>query len=100
MRKRGEKYWEWIDSQQHSRCHAEELSNGTEFDVEVRLSTMGAIQVFIGLYKKDGEAIIEEYEKRSNAESLSEALLSGVDRARGLATALDPSGSSGQHRKF
>lgn len=88
MRQRGEKYWEWIDSQQHSRCHAEELSNGMEFDVEVRLSPMGAIQVFLGLYHKTGEAIIEEYEKCSGAESLSEALLNGVDRARGLAVAM------------
>ena len=88
VRQRGEKYWEWLDSQQHSRSHAEELPNGMEFDVEVRLSPLAAIQVFIGVYNKSGEMVFEEYNKRAVAESMSEALLSGVERAKGLAAAM------------
>jgi len=88
MRQRGEKYWEWVDAQQHSRSHAEELSNGKEIDVGVRLSTTGAIQVFIGVYDRSGEAVFEEYIRHSTADSLSEALLAGVERARWLASSL------------
>ena len=92
MRQRGEKYWEWVDSQLHSRCHAEELANGKEIDVEVRLNPTGALQVFIGVYDTTGQAIFEEYNKKSDADSLSEALLTGVERARWLATSLPRTG--------
>ena len=38
MRIREETYWDWADSQLHSRSHDEELSDGTSIDVQVRLS--------------------------------------------------------------
>jgi hypothetical protein len=94
MRQRGEKYWEWVDAHQHNRSHAEELPNGKEIDVGVRLSSSGAIQMFIGVYDRSGEAIFEEYVRKADADSLSDALLTGVERARWLASSL-PRASSG-----
>ena len=88
MRQRGEKYWEWVDTHQHSRCHAEELPDGKEIDVGVRMASSGAIQVFIGVYDRSGEAIFEEYNQKTDADSISDALLKGVERARWLASSL------------
>lgn len=86
MRVREETYWQWADAQLHSRSHDEALSDGTTFDVQVRLSRQGATQLFLGLYAQDGKALVEEYYRSRPGESMTRALVWGVDRARALAT--------------
>lgn len=49
MRVREETYWQWADAQLHSRSHDEVLSDGTTLDVQVRLSRLGATQLFFGV---------------------------------------------------
>ncbi|QZP28873.1 hypothetical protein [Pseudomonas mosselii] len=90
MRIREETYWQWADAQMHSRCHDEELSDGTSFDVQVRLSRVGATQLFLGLYARSGEALLEEYYPSRPGETMTRALVWGVDRARALATGALP----------
>lgn len=90
MRIREETYWQWADAQLHSRCHDEELSDGTSIDVQVRLSRVGATQLFLGLYARDGKALLEEYYSSRPGETMTRALVWGVDRARALATGALP----------
>ncbi|WP_462402615.1 hypothetical protein [Pseudomonas sp. Marseille-QA0332] len=84
MRIREETYWRWADAQLHSRCHDEELSDGTTIDVQVRLSRLGATQLFLGLYARGGKALVEEYYPARPGETMSRALVWGVDRARAM----------------
>lgn len=86
MRVREETYWQWADTQLHSRSHDEALSDGTTLDVQVRLSRLGATQLFLGLYGQDGRALLEEYYPARPGETMTRALVWGVDRARALAT--------------
>lgn len=90
MRIREETYWDWADSQLHSRSHDEELSDGTSIDVQVRLSRTGATQMFLGVYGRRGKALFEEYYPSCPGETMSRALVRGVDRARALATGAMP----------
>ncbi|MFB4392168.1 MULTISPECIES: hypothetical protein [unclassified Pseudomonas] len=90
MRIREETYWQWADAYLHSRCHDEELSDGTTLDVQVRLSCLGATQLFVGLYTRDGKALLEEFYPARPGETMTRALAWGVDRARALATGALP----------
>ncbi|MCO7513829.1 hypothetical protein NJF44_08990 [Pseudomonas guariconensis] len=85
MRVREETYWEWADAHLHSRCHDEVLSDGTTLDVQVRLSRLGATQLFLGLYARGGKALVEEYYPSRPGETMTRALVWGVERARALA---------------
>lgn len=90
MRVRDETYWQWADAQLHSRCHDEVLSDGTTLDVQVRLSRQGATQLFLGLYARNGQALLEEYYAARSGETMTRALVWGVERARALATGAMP----------
>ncbi|PWB30450.1 hypothetical protein DCO48_20525 [Pseudomonas sp. SDI] len=99
MRIREETYWEWADSQLHSRSHDEQLCDGTSIDVQVRLSRTGATQLFLGLYARQGKALLEEYYPTRPGETMSRALVWGVDRARALATGALPLEQADQRRR-
>lgn len=99
MRIREETYWQWADAQLHSRSHDEELSDGTSFDVQVRLSRVGATQLFLGLYARGGKALLEEYYPSRPGETMTRALVWGVDRARALATGALPLPSAMPRRR-
>lgn len=86
MRIREETYWEWADAQLHSRSHDELLSDGTNIDVQVRLSRTGATQLFLGVYASHGKAMVEEYYKNRPGETMTRAMVWGVNRARALLT--------------
>ena len=86
MRIREETYWQWADAQLHSRSHDELLSDGTNIDVQVRLSRTGATQLFIGIYASHGKAMVEEYYPSRPGETMTRAMVWGVNRARALLT--------------
>lgn len=85
MRQRGNIFWQWADAVLHHRIHDEELDNGTTIDVQVRLSRLGATQLFIGVYADSGTALHEEAFDARPGETMTRALLWGVGRARKLA---------------
>lgn len=88
MRVREEAYWQWADAQLHCRSHDEALSDGTTIDVQVRLSRLGATQLFLGLYGQDGKALLEEYYPARPGETMTRALGQGAgDRRIGIAAA-------------
>lgn len=84
MRIRGSAYWEWADPTLHCRTHDEELSDGTSIDVQVRLSRVGATQLFIGVYVASGQALYEEGIDCRRGESMTRALAWGVGKARNI----------------
>lgn len=90
MRIREETYWQWADPQLPSRSHDEALSDGTCIEVQVRLSRLGATQMFLGVYAQGGRALVEEYYPARPGETMTRALVWGVDRARALATGALP----------
>lgn len=99
MRVREQTYWEWADAQLHSRCHDEVLSDGTVLDIQVRLSRLGATQLFLGLYAGNGKALLEEYYPARPGETMTRALVWGVERARALATGALPLPPRVAHRR-
>jgi len=99
MRVREETYWQWADAQLHSRSHDEALSDGTTLDVQVRLSRLGATQLFLGVYAGNGRAVLEEYYPSRPGETMTRALVWGVERARALATGALPLPTVAQPRR-
>ncbi|ATP44785.1 MULTISPECIES: hypothetical protein [Pseudomonas] len=99
MRVREETYWQWADAQLHSRSHDEALSDGTTLDVQVRLSRLGATQLFLGVYAGNGRAVLEEYYPSRPGETMTRALVWGVERARALATGALPLPAMAQPRR-
>ncbi len=86
MRIRGEVFWRWADPKLHCRTHEETLVNGTFIDVQVRLSRVGATQLFLGIYGVDGTMMLEEGYDSRPGESMTKAMAWGVQRARCLAS--------------
>ncbi|PMZ92819.1 MULTISPECIES: hypothetical protein [unclassified Pseudomonas] len=84
MRSRGQTYWNWADAQLHSRSHTEVLESGLTIDVQVRLSRVGATQMFIGIYGPDGACLHEEAHKARPGQSMTTAMLWGVALARDM----------------
>lgn len=85
MRNRGPTFWNWSDSQLQTRTHEEELDDGLQFDVHVRLSRTGGTQMFIGVYQPDGRVIVEETYRHLPGLTMSRALVTGTQRARAIA---------------
>lgn len=82
MRCRGEKFWTWADPALHLRHHDEILEDGRSIDVQTRLSRTGETQLFIGVYSKSGDRIVEEAYSTRPSETMSRALVWGVLRAK------------------
>ncbi|MGE8110845.1 hypothetical protein [Pseudomonas sp. NPDC086566] len=85
MRVRGNVFWDWADSTLHHRTHDETLDDGTHIDVQVRLSSTGQTQMFIGVYAPEGAALHEEAFDSRPGESMTRAMAWGVGRARKIA---------------
>lgn len=89
---RGGEYWAWADCLLDSRAHYEMLSDGTQIDVQVRLSRKAETQLFIGVYTKEGRLQFEEFHPALDSMTMEDALVLGFDRARALAAGTDVSG--------
>ena len=81
MKKRGEVYRSWLDTNLPHLSHEETLDDGTELDVRVRLSRTGATQMFIGIYAQSGE-VHEVSDDHLPGETTTRALVTGVGMAR------------------
>lgn len=82
MRNRGKTYWDWADRGLHCRVHEERLDDGTLIDVQVRLSKVGAVQLFWGIYRSEGSALQERAFLEMPGQTMTSALATGVDGAR------------------
>ncbi|RCL28577.1 hypothetical protein C6A77_05645 [Pseudomonas sp. AFG_SD02_1510_Pfu_092] len=86
VRERGECFWKWGDPKLHTRTHTETLSDGSQIDVQVRLSRIGATQMFIGIYGPSGALTHEESFDSRPGETMTRAMAWGVGRARQIAS--------------
>lgn len=82
MRRRGAKYWLWINRRLPLYTHEEVLGDGVQIEVQARVSLEGITQVFIGVYDTEGWVICEEFHDRQGAEHGCLALKWGAQRAR------------------
>jgi len=69
-----------------TRSHEEVLGGGEIVDVQVRLSRLGATQLFIGVYSASGMLLVEEVYDSRPGESMNRAMNWGTSRARCLAS--------------
>lgn len=94
IRRRGDCFWAWGNASVHNRSHCETLADGSQIDVQVRLSPVGATQLFIGVYAPDGELVHEESFDSRPGETMTRAMALGVGRARAFAASR--SGTAGR----
>lgn len=85
MKYRGKHYWAWAEAPLMSRAHEEVLDGGEIVDVQVRLSRLGATQLFIGVYSAGGTLMFEETYDSRPGETMTRAMNWGTARARSLA---------------
>ncbi|NNJ15280.1 hypothetical protein CSV86_008525 [Pseudomonas putida CSV86] len=85
MKYRGKHYWAWAEAPLMSRSHEEVLEGGETVDVQVRLSRIGATQLFIGVYSAAGTLLVEEIYDSRPGETMTRAMNWGAARARQLA---------------
>lgn len=88
IRYRGDSFWAWANPNMHTRTHCETLADGSQIDVQVRLSKVGATQLFLGVYGPDGAMLHEEAFDNRPGETMTRAMAWGVGRARNLAADL------------
>lgn len=82
MKLRGDIYWNWANPALHVRSHDERLADGTLIDVQVRTSTLGKTQLFLGAYGPKGVMLFEEAFDSRPGETMTMALEWGLNRAR------------------
>lgn len=86
IRHRGDCFWAWGNPSLHTRTHCETLADGSQIDVQVRLSRIGSTQLFIGVYAPGGALVHEESFDNRPGETMTRAMVWGVGRARRIAS--------------
>lgn len=86
MRIRGVIYWNWANPALHVRSHDERLPDGTLIDVQVRTSSLGQTQLFVGAYGPKGVMIFEEAFDSRPGETMTQAMAWGLSHAKGRVT--------------
>ncbi|WP_456016616.1 hypothetical protein [Pseudomonas fluorescens] len=82
MRTRGQIYWNWADPELHCRNHDERLPSGILLNIQVRLSKTNQTQLFVGIYGQTGMMIFEDGFLDRPGQTMSQALVWGLDFAR------------------
>lgn len=86
MRVRGVTYWNWANPTLHVRSHDERLPDGILIDVQVRTSSLGRTQLFVGAYGQKGVMIFEESYNSRPGETMTHAMAWGLRHAVELVT--------------
>lgn len=84
MRRRSAQYWLWVNSRLPGRDHEESLEDGTQVEVQARITLEGMTQVFVGVHRPSAQVWVEEFYDRTLREPLAQALEWGLDRARDI----------------
>jgi len=82
MRLRGVIYWNWSNPNLPVLSRDERLPGGTLINVQVRTSTMGYTQLFVGTYGQEGAMIFEESFDSRPLETMTMAMAWGLSHAR------------------
>jgi hypothetical protein len=62
--------------------HSETLSNGCKIEVRAKILRDGSLQMFIGVYRPDGTAILEDNDPKPHLLDMEDALDWGIEIAR------------------
>lgn len=62
--------------------HTETLSNGCKIEVKAKILRDGSLEMFIGVYRPDGSAILEDDDPSPHLLDMEAALDWGIDIAR------------------
>lgn len=81
MRIRGKVYWGWANPDLHFRNHDERLDCGTLINIQVRVSTQGVTQVFLGVYGDKGLMMLEEAYDDCKGLTMTAAMTWALERA-------------------
>ncbi len=84
MQRRGVKYWLWADFQLEATESLVTEDDGTVVDVRARTSRAAATQLFIGVYKRSGMMVAEEFYADCSNQTVEQAMVWGHSRARFL----------------
>ena len=82
VRRRGTAYLRWVDSDLPAMEHSEIRHGGMQIDVKSRLSRRLETQLFIGVYRNDGDVLYEEFFPDRKEQQIHHALSWGVREAR------------------
>lgn len=82
MRNRGEVFQGWANPAIHTRSVDERQLDGTLLNVQVRMSLLGRIELFIGVYDATGKMLHEDKPDSWPGETMANALARGLNRAR------------------
>ena len=86
MKLRGVTFWSWANPILHVRSHDERLPDGTLIDIQVRTSSLGHTQLFVGAYSSKGVMIFEEAFDSRPGETMTQAMAWGLSHAMGHVT--------------
>ncbi|KAA0980358.1 hypothetical protein [Pseudomonas sp. ANT_H12B] len=64
--------------------HKETLSNGCKIEVKAEILRDGSLQMFIGVYRPDGSAILEDHDPKPHLLDMEAALDWAIENARGI----------------
>ncbi len=84
MQRRGAKYWLWADLQLEANERLETELDGTIIDVRARISRTSVTQLFVGVYKRSGTMVAEEYYPQCADLTVEQAIDWGRVRGRFL----------------
>ncbi|RMO02869.1 hypothetical protein ALQ48_03904 [Pseudomonas coronafaciens pv. zizaniae] len=85
MKQHTDAYTHWSAISGPFLHHSEWVSDDREIDVRARKNKFGDIQVFNGVYDKNGALKMEEYHPDAELKTLEEALAWGISRTRSFA---------------
>ncbi|WP_104698506.1 hypothetical protein [Pseudomonas syringae group genomosp. 3] len=82
MRVRGQVFWEWANPLLHSRSSEFRLQDRGTANVQVRTSSAGSIQLFIGIYCPNGAMLFEESFDTRPGQTMTQASAWGMEKAK------------------
>lgn len=90
MRRRGSQFWLWVNKQFPTRTHEERFKDGRSVEIQARVTHNKEVQIFVGIYHKNGAPMHEEFHDRQCLERLGSALNWGLERARTILIDSEP----------
>ncbi|MEE4652792.1 hypothetical protein V2L06_20415 [Pseudomonas alliivorans] len=85
MKQHTDAYTQWSAISGPFLHHNEWVSDDREIDVRARRNNFGDIQVFNGVYDKNGALQMEEYHQDAEFNTLEDAFAWGISRTRSFA---------------
>lgn len=82
MRMRGQVFWEWANPLLHSRSSDFRLQDQGSINVQVRTSSTGSVELFIGIYSQNGAMLFEESFDSRPGQTMTQASGWGMERAK------------------